>query len=61
MLIPVFCVVAMGMSEMREFIFARLFNRRGFSVLIPLKIISALFALLVFVGNFWAALAGVAL
>jgi MFS family permease len=61
MLIPVFYVVAMGMSEMSSLIFERLFNRRGFSVLIPLTIISALFAPLVFLGNFWAALAGVAL
>jgi MFS family permease len=61
LLIPVFYVVAMGMSEMSSLVFARLFNRMGFSVLIPLTIISALFAPLVFLGNFWAALVGVAL
>src|SRR6266849_10537972 len=39
----------------------RLFDRFGFSVLVALTIVSALFAPLVFLGNFWRALVGAAI
>jgi predicted MFS family arabinose efflux permease len=60
-LIPVFYAVAMGMSGMSSFVFGRLFDRVGISVLIPVTLISALFAPFVFLGNFWMTLVGVAL
>jgi MFS family permease len=42
-------------------ILGRLFDRVGISVLVPLTLISALFAPLVFLGGFWGALIGIAL
>jgi MFS family permease len=60
-LIPVFYSVAMGVSGAGSLLFGRLFDKFGLSVLIPLTILSALFAPLVFLGNFWVALVGVAL
>ncbi|HVB75719.1 MAG TPA: MFS transporter [Ktedonobacteraceae bacterium] len=60
-LIPVFYAVAMGVSGAGSLLFGRLFDRFGISVLIPLTVLSALFAPLVFLGNFWVALVGVAL
>jgi MFS family permease len=60
-LIPVFYSVAMGVSGGGSLLFGRLFDRFGLSVLIPLTILSALFAPLVFLGNSGVALVGVAL
>jgi MFS family permease len=60
-LIPVFYAVAMGVGGMGSLLFGRLFDRVGIVVLIPLTLLSALFAPLVFLGGFWAALVGVAL
>jgi predicted MFS family arabinose efflux permease len=57
----VFYSVAMGVSGAGSLVFGRLYDRRGIGVLIPLTIISALFAPLVFLGGFWAALAGAAI
>jgi MFS family permease len=59
--IPVFYAVAMGVSGAGSLVFGRLFDRFGFSVLIALTIGTAFFAPLVFLGGFWAALAGAAL
>ena len=59
--IPVFYAVAMGVSGTGSLVFGRLFDRYGFSVLIVLTIISALFAPLVFLGSFWPALIGMAI
>jgi len=53
--------MAMGVSGTGSLIFGRLFDRIGIAVLIPLTLISALFAPLVFLGGFWAALVGMAL
>src|SRR6266496_5151984 len=50
-LIPVFYAVAMGVGGIGSLLFGRLFDRFGISVLIPLTIISALFAPLVFLGG----------
>src|SRR6266516_3457008 len=60
-LIPVFYAVAMGMGGIGSLIFGRLFDRVGIAVLVPLTLLSALFAPLVFLGGFLAALVGVAL
>lgn len=59
--IPVFYAVAMGVSGAGSLVFGRLYDRFGFSVLILLTIVAALFAPLVFLGGFWAALLGMAL
>jgi hypothetical protein len=42
-------------------LFGRLFDRFGFTVLVILTLISILFAPLVFLGGFWAALIGAAI
>jgi len=60
-LVPVFYSVAMGVSGAGSLVFGRLYDRRGIGVLIPLTIISALFAPLVFLGGFLAARAGAAI
>ncbi len=59
--IPVFYSVAMGISGIGSLAFGRLFDRMGIGILIPLTVLSALFAPLVFLGDFWVALVGVAL
>ncbi len=60
-IIPVFYAVAMGVSGTGSLVFGRLYDRFGFSVLIVLTLIAALFAPLVFLGGFWAALIGMAI
>ena len=59
--IPIFYAVAMGVSGLGSLLFGRLFDRFGITVLIPLTVISALFAPLVFFGNTTSALVGMAL
>ncbi len=59
--IPVFYSVAMAVSGLGSLVFGRWFDRRGLTVLVPLTIISAAFAALVFLGGFWLGLIGVAL
>lgn len=59
--VPIFYAVAMGVSGAGSLIFGRLFDRRGIGILIPLAILSAIVAPLVFLGSFWPALMGVAI
>jgi MFS family permease len=59
--IPIFYSVAMAVSGIGSLVFGRLFDRFGISVLIPLTLLSACFAPLVFLGGFWMALFGAAL
>lgn len=59
--IPIFYAIAMGISGMGSLLFGRLFDRFGIVILVPLTILSALFAPLVFLGGFWPALVGIAL
>jgi MFS family permease len=59
--IPIFYSVAMAVSGVGSLVFGRLFDRFGISVLIPLTVLSACFAPLVFLGGFWLALVGAAL
>jgi MFS family permease len=59
--IAIFYAVAMAVSGTGSLIFGRLFDRFGFAVLVILTLVSALFAPLVFLGGFWAALIGAAI
>jgi len=59
--IAIFYAIAMAVSGSGSLLFGRLFDRFGFSVLIVLTVVSALFAPLVFLGNFWVAMVGAAL
>ncbi len=59
--IPIFYAVAMAVSGAGSLIFSRAFDRWGIYVLIPLTLVSALFAPLVFLGGFDVALLGAAL
>jgi predicted MFS family arabinose efflux permease len=60
-MIPVFYAVAMGVSGAGSLLFGKLYDRFGISILIPVTLLSALFAPLVFLGGFWMALAGACL
>ncbi len=59
--IAIFYSAAMAVSGTGSLVLGRLFDRFGFSVLIGLTLISALFAPLVFLGGFWVALIGAAI
>lgn len=59
--IPILYSIAMAVSGAGSLLFGRLFDRVGFGVLVPLTIVSALFAPLVFFGGFWTAVLGAAL
>ncbi|HLN22866.1 MAG TPA: MFS transporter [Patescibacteria group bacterium] len=59
--IAIFYTVAMAVSGGGSLLFGRLFDRFGFTVLIALTLVSALFAPLVFFGGFWMALLGAAI
>ncbi len=56
--VPIAYSIAMAVSGTGSLVFGRWFDRFGISLLIPLTLLSALFAPLVFLGGFWAALAG---
>jgi len=51
----------MAVSGTGSLVFGHLFDRLGISMLVPLTLLSALFAPLVFLGGFWVALLGAAL
>lgn len=59
--IAIFYAVAMAVSGSGSLLFGRLFDRFGYSVLIVLTLVAALFAPLVFFGGFWLALLGAAM
>ncbi len=61
MLIPIVYSVAMAVSGGGSLLFGRLFDRFGFRVLLPLTLVSAAFAPLVFLGGFWVAIFGAAI
>jgi len=58
-LVPVFYSAAMATSGAGSLLFGKLFDRYGMRVLIPLTVLGAAFAPLVFYGGFWVALIGV--
>lgn len=60
-LAAVFYAVAMAISGTGSLLFGRLFDRVGIGILVPLTLVAALYAPLVFLGGFWASLAGVSL
>jgi predicted MFS family arabinose efflux permease len=59
--IAIFYSVAMAASGTGSLVLGRLFDRYGFTVLVILTAVSALFAPLVFFGGFWLALLGAAI
>ena len=60
-LVPIFYAMAMGTDALAALIFGRLFDRKGLSVLVISVLMSTFFAPLVFLGQFYAGLAGMAL
>jgi predicted MFS family arabinose efflux permease len=56
--IPVFYSVAMGVDALAALLFGRWFDRAGLAVLVPVTLVSSLFAPLTFLGGFWVALLG---
>ncbi len=60
-LVPVAYAIAMGVSGTGSLVFGRLFDRFGVILLIPLTLIAAAFAPLVFLGKFWLAIIGAAI
>jgi MFS family permease len=56
--IPIFYAIAMAVSGAGSLLFGRLYDRFGISVLVPLALISALYAPLAFLGGLLPALAG---
>jgi MFS family permease len=59
--VPLFYSIAMAASGIGSLLFGRLFDRTGFWILLPLTVIGAASAPLVFLGGFWPALIGSAL
>jgi MFS family permease len=59
--VPIVYAIAMAVSGAGSLVFGRLFDRFGLRVLIPLTLISAPFAPLVFLGGFWSIVVGSAL
>jgi predicted MFS family arabinose efflux permease len=60
-LTAVFYGIAMAVSGSGSLLFGRLFDRVGIGILIPLSLVAALYAPLVFLGGFWPGLVGVCL
>ena len=59
--IPITYSIAMGVSGLGSLVFGRMFDRSGIRILVPLTIVSAAFAPLVFLGGFWLVIVGSAL
>jgi MFS family permease len=60
-LIPIMYSIAMAVSGAGSLLFGRMFDRVGIGILIPLTLVSAVFAPLVFLGGFWPVIVGSAL
>ena len=60
-LVPVLYAVAMAVGGAGSLIFGRLFDRFGMRLLIPLTIVSGVYAPLVFLGGFGTSLVGIVL
>jgi len=58
--IPIFYAIAMGVDAIAALLFGKFFDKFGAPVLITAAIISSFFAPLVFFGNFYLALLGIA-
>jgi len=59
--IPLMYSIAMAVSGAGSLLFGHMFDRVGIRILIPLTLISAFFAPLVFLGGFWPVIVGSAL
>ena len=59
--VPIFYAVAMGVGGAGSLVFGRLFDRAGLKILVPVTVVTALYAPLAFLAGRWTALAGVAL
>lgn len=59
--IPIFYALAMGVDALAAFLFGYLFDRKGASVIIFAVLLSVFFTPLVFLGNFYSCLLGIAL
>jgi predicted MFS family arabinose efflux permease len=59
--IPLFYAVAMGAGALSNLLFGRLFDRIGFPIVFLAFSIGAVFAPMVFLGQFWLALIGMGL
>lgn len=59
--LPIFYAIAMAVSGGGSLAFGKLFDRFGLVILIPLTLVAALFAPLVFFGNFTLGLVGAAI
>jgi MFS family permease len=59
--IPLFYAVAMAAGALTNLVFGRLFDRIGFPIVVFAFFVGALFAPLVFLGQFWLALTGMTL
>jgi predicted MFS family arabinose efflux permease len=59
--IPLFYAVAMGAGALSNLLFGRLFDRIGFPIVFLAFSAGAMFAPMVFLGQFWLALMGMAL
>lgn len=59
--VPVFYSVAMAVGGTGSLLFGRLYDRWGIGVLVPLTVLGALYAPLVFLGGMWSGLIGSAL
>ncbi|MDE2482055.1 MAG: MFS transporter [bacterium] len=60
-MVPIFYAIAMAVSGICSLVFGKLFDRYGMIVLLPLTLVGAAFAPLVFLGGFWASLLGIAI
>ena len=58
---PLLYATAMAVSGVGSLVFGRLFDRAGIGILVPLTVVGAMFAPLVFLGGFWAGFVGVSL
>lgn len=58
--VPITYAIAMAVSGTGSLVFGRIFDRFGIGMLIPLTLLGALFAPLVFFGGFWASVVGAA-
>jgi MFS family permease len=60
-IVPLFYAVAMGAGALTNLLFGRLFDRVGFPIVILAFFLGAMFAPLVFLGQFWLMLTGMVL
>ena len=60
-LIPVLYAVAMGSAGLASLVLGKVFDRSGIGMLVPVTVVSAVYAPLVFLGGTWGAVVGAAL